>query len=366
MRRARTSTTLALSLSLGLCATGARAQYTPRIAEGHAALEAGDTARARAVFTGALDGGDPSEASLAGYFLAQVADAELDFATALEGYRAFVARDPGSRYAGRATARVEDLAAHAEGGFAPLRALERVRRSTTLSNDLTALRALGREAEGWPAGPTRVEARLLVAEAMAGRLHREREAVALLRAVVRDPASTQDQRDLAAGKLVTARALLGEQSDVEDDLARATIDEGVRADARTLARRARLSQGAKVLLGALALVGAVVLQAAWRRGQMREVMRAWRRPLPLAQIAMLSLGGAALAKMSDGHEGGPVYALGIGALGVYLVASAWGVVGAERASARAFRAACCMVGVLAVSFLVMEALDPMMLDGVSL
>ena len=175
--------------------TAALGQSPTRIEAGRAALEAGDTARARAAFTEAVSQGDPAEAALGEYHLAHMADEALDFPAALAGYRRFVARDPGSRYASRALARIDDLQAHAEGGFAPLAALERVRRSTALSDDPRALEALDRASQGWPAGSVRAEAWMLVAEAYAGRMRRPRPAAEVFLRLAEDEQAPAQLRE---------------------------------------------------------------------------------------------------------------------------------------------------------------------------
>ena len=73
-----------------------------------------------------------------------------------------------------------------------------------------------------------------------------------------------------------------------------------------------------------------------------------------------------LAKLADDHEVSPFAVLGGGALAVYLVAVALNVVGGAGAGARAARATVCALAVLAVSYLAMLGLDPMMLEGIGL
>lgn len=364
MRRALVMVSaMAVVSSLGLCAFG---QNSHALSRARIAIEAGELSTARALLASVSDGGDPEDTAVAGYLLATVADAELDFSQALAGYRAFVARDPGSRYVTRAQARIEDLETHAEGGFAPLRALEAVRRSEVLSNDPVALRALARSAAVWPPGPTRTEARLLVATALAGRLGQRRDALPLLRAVLSDPAATQAQRDLAAAQLVVDGSLSDEPVEVAETLSGAVVDGEVRAEAQRLARRARLSLVAKAIVLGFAMLAVALALVAWRHKRVGELVRAVKRPVPLIQLAMLCGGGAFLAKSADGHEGAPFYVLGAGALGVYLVGTVWAVLGSQRKFASTVRAVVCVLGVLAVSFLAMESLDPMMLDGISL
>ena len=91
----------AVVLALVLFAGGASAQMTARVEEARAALEAGETDRARALFTELARSPNAREAATAAYHLATMADDALDFPAALAGYRDFLQRDPGSRFAAR-------------------------------------------------------------------------------------------------------------------------------------------------------------------------------------------------------------------------------------------------------------------------
>ncbi len=351
----------------GLVAAGAAsAQENPRIEAGRAAMEAGDTSRARASFTEAVNRGDAVEASLGEYYLALMSDEALDLPAALAGYRHFVARDPGSRFAARAMARIDDLEAHSEGRFVPLAALERVRRSPDLSNDAHALEALDAQAGTWPPGNVRAEAWLLVGEAYLGRMQRPRDAARVFLRLARDDGASAAMRELAATRLVAARAVLGESVRAEQELSGARVTDAVRAEAAVLARRVRLGRGATWVLGILGAATAAGIAAVLRRGQLSEVLRRWRRPMPLVQLAVLTVGGAALAKASDDHEVRPFLLLGGGVLAVYLAAVVLNVAGGTTPGARAARAAVCVLAVLSVAFLTMLRCDPMMLEGIGL
>ncbi len=356
----------ALAVALWLTGTTAWAQSPARIEAGRAAVEAGDVARARAAFTAALRQGDAAEAALGEYYLAQMDDEALDFPAALAGYRRFVARDPGSRFASRALARIDDLSAHGEGGFAPLVALERVRRSPALSDDPRVLEALDRDSRAWPDGRVRAEAWMLVGEAYAGRMRRPREAAEVFLRLAGDTGSPAALRELAATRLVEARSALGESTRAESELAGVAVPEEVRAEATLLARRVRLRRSAIAVLALVAAAGLAAMAMAWRRGQVSEVWRRWRRPMPLVQLAVLTVGGGAMAKVADEHDVSPFAVLGGGALAVYLVAVALNVVGGAGGGARAARAVVTAMAVLAVSYLAMLGLDPMMLEGIGL
>lgn len=355
-----------LVLALWLGGASAWAQPAGRIEAGRAAEEAGDRARARASYEAAVRSGDASEAALGEYHLARLDDDALDFASALAGYRRFVARDPGSRYASRALARIDDLSAHAEGGFAPLVALERVRRSTALSDSPAALAELDRGSQAWPAGAVRAEAWMLVGEAYLGRMRRPRDAAGVFLRLAGDEGAPAGLRELAGTRLVEARALLGESARAERELSGVRVTDEVRAQATLLARRARLRRAATTVLALVGASGLAALLLAWRRGQMGEVWRRWKRPMPLVQLAVLTAGGGAMAKLADEHDASPFAVLGGGALAVYLVAVALNVVGGTSGGSRAARAAVTAMAVLAVSYLAMLGLDPMMLEGIGL
>jgi hypothetical protein len=339
------------------------------LAQGREALDRGDLAAARAQFEAASRATEPRVAAQAFFLLGEVSERQLRFPDAVAAYRASLERDPGGRYAARALARIEFLQEHAEGGFAPLVALERVRSDPARASDPAAIAELARAAREFPPGPVRAEARLLVAQAYAGRLDRPREAVPVLRELATDPGASVDMRRLATQLLAQVRERTGEL-----DLAVAELRE-LGADAATLARFERLVRRRtlhKVALGSTALValaGALAVVRALRAGRGRELLRVWLRPLPLAHIAMLSIGGGLLAHTYD--EGGlshlgPFFGLGVGTLAMYLAAAAWSLVGSARAAARAGRAVACAAAMLAVSFLAMHHYDPGMLDGIGL
>ncbi len=350
----------------GLWAAGVHAQTTELTRAGRAAQDAGDLARAGVLYRAAAQSADVREAAEGEYFLGALADDGLDFRTALTAYRASVARDPSSRYAARAVARIDDLNDHAEGNFGPLVALEAVRRNARRANDPRAIATLDREIQDFPPGRVRAEARLLVADAYFGRLDRPRDAAREFLALAGDSAATADLRDLAAERLVQARGKLSEESLAVRELTAIHANPDVLHTARVMARRVVLRHIAQVITAVMAVVGAVSLVRVVLGGKLRRMLNAWLRPLPLAHLAMLTVGGAVLARTYDGHEGTPFYALGSGALGVYFLATAWSLVGSVRPRARVGRALLCCAAVLSVAYLTMELIDPMMLEGINL
>jgi hypothetical protein len=362
----------AVALSVALAgvalASPCFAQLTPRVQAARDAFEAGDHDRAVTELTEVARSENRREAASAVYFLAVIADEDLDFQRALDGYRDFVARDPSSRFAARALARIDDLNSHAEGAFEPLRRLETVRKDPALANDPTAIAALERAADGFPPGLVRAEARMLVGEAYLNRerLNRPRDAVRVFRALAMDSGAPSDTRSLAARRLIDAREVLGEEVAGEQDVQRLAVDTDVKHDAAVLARRSVLRKVSWAVAALTGVAGAFALTQAASKGLWPRIVRAWKRPVPIAQLALLTLGGGALARAYDEHEISPFVSLGAGALAVYLVASALSVVGSASPPQRAARAALCLLAVLAVSFLTMDSFDPMMLEGIYL
>ncbi|MBI5513901.1 MAG: hypothetical protein HY909_09045 [Deltaproteobacteria bacterium] len=328
------------------------------------ALDARELDRARALLGPLTQGPDAREAAEALYLLGAVEDEALAFPAAREAYRASVARDPSSRYAGRALARAEELGAHAEGGFGPLRRLERVRRDPRVANDPGELEGLEREAVAFPPGKVRGEALFLVGEAYLGRLDRPRDALRVFRLLATDPGADGDLRDLAGTRMLDARRTLGEASEAVEDLRAVRGSPELQAEARVLARRVKLHRAALAVLALALFLGTTALTRAARGGRLGAVLRAWARPLPWVHLGLLGLGGGALARAFDEHDPGPFHALGAGSLVLYLLMSGWAVVGARRWAPA--RAAVGALSVLALSYLVMEQLDPRMLEGIHL
>lgn len=374
MKRSRFAV-VAVALSLAVCAG---AVSLPRrafadaedpaltLATARDALDAGNLSRARELLTPLSHLAQPAVVAQAQFFLGDLAEKELCFGDALASYRSSVRVDPGGRYASRSLARIEFLSTRSEGDFAPLVTLERVRSSPQRSSDPRAIDALVRQADSFPAGTARVEARLLAAQAYAGRLNRPADALPVLRALIRDPAASADLRRLALDLLAQTRVRLGQFSIALDEQhAMGGRDETI-AQVRQLARREKLRVGSLALTAFVLLAGLIAALRAIRAHHMRALARAWLRPLPLAHIAMFSIGGAMLAHTYDDHDPTPFLGLGGGALLVYLAATAWSFVGSQRVSARVVRATLCGIAMLAVSFLAMHRFDAGMLEGIGL
>jgi tetratricopeptide (TPR) repeat protein len=144
------------------------------------------------------------------YFRLGVFDEEdREFEDALAAQRECMAVAPYSAWARSARQRVAWMSARSEGGFEPLARLERVRRNPTLGADPDALEALAREADAFPPGRVRAEARMFVGEAWLARPTRLEDAIRLFRQVADDPSSDSTDTVLARRSLVETLFAVG-------------------------------------------------------------------------------------------------------------------------------------------------------------
>jgi hypothetical protein len=325
------------------------------------------------------------------YRLGQADEEAGAFAQALMHDRASVAAAPESAWAQRAADRIEWLSAHAEGGFAPLARLEQVRRSPALASDPAAIDALARDADAFPPGRVRVEARMLVAEAWLGRMsvaaeaarmteaeaapvartpERVSDALALLRAVSDDPEADPLTARLAEREIVDA---LVAQDRLEGASAEATshanrLDPRFVKQTRTLVRRRAMRHAALFELGVFAAIARAALLRAWFRGALGESGTALRRVAPVAVAFALYLGatGGILASAYETGNAMPFVLFGMSILPLVFIARAWGAVGSGRAAARTGRALLCAVSVFAAAFLLLDVVNPTYLEGFGL
>jgi hypothetical protein len=281
--------------------------------------------------------------------------AELRFADALAAYREVLAVDPSAPFASVSRARERDLLAHAEGGFAPLARLEAVRRAPAALADRSAIDALARDAAGFPPGPVRGEARLVVGEALR-RMNDARAAEGALRLAVSDDAADPLTKSLALSDLV---AVLRERGDLKTALAE--LDEHpallptLRADIARLVRRERIREAAFAVLGAIVLAAIVALARRLRRlPDPRALAGELVRPLPIAAALYLGGVGAAIAALRGDGDPRPFLVLGAGIAAVVLAARALALGGSDRPAPRILRGVACFAAVLAVAFLAVE------------
>jgi hypothetical protein len=312
---------------------------------------------------------DPGEAERL-YELGQADEDAGAFVQALAHDRASLAAAPGSVWAERAAARIAWLDAHSEGGFAPLARLEHVRKNPSLASDPDAVDALAHEAESFPPGQVRVEARMFVAEAWLGRLRRPADALPVLRAVSADPEADPSSSRLAEREIVDT---LVSQGRLDEASAEATshanrLDPLFVKQTRALLRRRALRAAAILELCGFGGLAAIALVRAFRRGALGEVRTAIRSLAPVAAafaVYLAAAGGLLASKYESGHAA-PFVHLALAVLPLLLLARAWGSVGSSRRAARAARAALCAISVFAAAFVLLDAESPTYLEGFGL
>jgi hypothetical protein len=294
----------------------------------------------------------------------------LDFARALEDDRACIAAAPGSEWSARAATRIEWLRARSEGGFAPLARLERVRRDPIAAADPAAIQALQQDAESFPAGLVRTEARMVVAEAWLGRLGRPDDAIAELREIADDPSSDRLTARLAEREVVEALVTRGlvDAAAAEANARPGLLDvRFVHATSRLVVRRA-LRRASFGLILAFAALTATALVRSGRRGRLGGVSSELGRfaSPAVALASFVALGGGLLASLYESGSAAPFVLFGILLLPLLLTARAWNAAGSTLLGARLSRALVSSSAVLAVAFLVLDAIDPSYLAGFGL
>ncbi len=291
------------------------------------------------------------------------------FAEALAAYREAVAADPSARFVLTARARAADLAAHAEGDFAPLARLSIVRRDPAKSSDRAEIEALARDVAAFPPGRVRGEAELVIADAWWHRLGEPRRAVAPLEAAVADETGDRLTRSLALGELARLHQELGDLDAALDAVERfPDLAPAARDEVRKLVRRGRVRTTAIALLAALGVVGLTsIVRAAPRVGGLGELPRALLPPFTVAFSLYLGGAAAVLVRLRGDGDPRPFVWLGLGVLAAFVVARAWRLGwGAGGPSARAARGLICAAGVIALAFLAVERTDASYLEGLGL
>lgn len=319
-----------------------------------------------------LPAGDPRTRAEEVFQAAEKADEAFDFARALALYDETRAIDPGSPRSPRAEARAAMLRTHAEGGYAPLVELERVRRDPALASDVRVIDELVAHAEAFPAGPVQVEAWTVGAEGYAHRFGRPADAARLYRRVMTaeraDPIVAQKAaRDLAALQIAS-----GDLAGAEETVRSA----GPRADGKLLRDVARAVWRRRVHLASIATLVFVIAVAvtailrASRRSEdaRRSITGALRTSsrMTLVVAAYVAISGAFLASRYETGTSAPFLALGAALVPLLLLARAWGAAASAGPAARAGRALGCAASVLAAAFLVLESIDASFLDGMGL
>jgi hypothetical protein len=366
LRTRRAVRLLPALLALVACLASPRWGRTADLDDGLAALARTppDRAAARAAFERAAASSDARTSADALYHLGMLDEEELAFAAARARYRASLDRDPSGRWAGRARAREDDLAAHAEGDFAPLARLERTRRSG--ATDPAELEALLAEAAKFPDGPTRAEARMLVADAYRTRLRRPADALGPLEDVARDRYADPALRRLAARDLSEALLARGER-DRALAIAHATGDRALAARVLRLARRRAIIALSTAIVLATIVAAVLALGLAARRGEAARVRTALGATWPAAVgLGLLVGAGGALAAAYETGHATPFLLLGAALVPVVLLARAWGAVGAPGAVARALRGVLFALAVVAAALLVLARVNVAYLESFGL
>jgi hypothetical protein len=257
-----------------------------------------------------------------------------------------------------------------DAALAPLDRLERVRRDPKASSDPAVIEALARDADTFSAGTVRAEARMLVAEAWLGRMHRREDAIAELRKVSDDPEAEPITARLAERELVDALVKSGrlDEASAETQAHASRLDRGFVARMQRLVRRRTWTRVALLDLATLILLPIVAILRARHRRTFAEVIGSTARLAPLAVgvTAYVAGIGGALASQYETGNAAPFVALGIAVLPLVLVARAWSSAGSTRPSARAGRALWCATSVFAAAFLVLDVAYPTYLEGFGL
>jgi hypothetical protein len=339
----------------------------------NAALEADppDRKAALELLHQAISAGDDAEAVSEAHFLLGRLEEDADtYEAALAEDRAAAAAAPDTRWALRASERAGWLQARSEGGFEPLRRLEGVRRDPRRASDPQAVSALAEDAEHFPPGLVRVEARMFVAEAYLGRMRRTEDAIVELRTVARDPQADPLTVRLAERELVDALAAEGrvDEAAAEARAHAASLDPGFAAGIARLSRRRVVRVVAYGVLGSFAALVLFALVRARQRKSLGIVWNALRRfaPISAAFMAFVALAGGAIASSYERGNAGPFLWLGLVGWPLVMLSRAWSAVGSRKRGLLALRLALSSASILAAAFALLDGLTPGYLEGFGL
>lgn len=308
--------------------------------------------------------GSPQTAAEAYYFLADADERDLHFALALEHYEACLAHLPSNRYAQRADARASYLRTHSEGDFMPLTRLEQIRRDPKVTGDAAAMERLARDAEAFPKGAVRNEARMVVAEAYFSRLGRPDDAHAPLAAILAEDDGDPLLRQQAAQRLVDLDLPAGRFAEAKSAATRVAKERpALLARVRRLERRHWVHFAA---IGAVAVFALLAVAGILRgRKHLGGEVRAFL-PWALAFAAYTGAMGAMLASSYEQGNALPFVAFAVSLVPLALLSRGWGASGASTPTARAGRATMSVVAVLAAAFLLLERIDARYLESFGL
>jgi hypothetical protein len=313
---------------------------------------------------------DPIAAAEGRFHAGETNEEHGAYPEALTEYRAAMDAGPGSRWAVRASDRIEWIRSRSEGDFAPLRRLQQVRHDPDLANDPGAVDALARDAEGFPPGLVRMEARMLVAEAWLGRMRRPADAIHELVLVRDDPRTDPLTSRVAERQLVDA--YVGEGR-IDEAIAEATkyssrLDPKFVRQVKRLVLRRAVQRFAAIVLAAFGVFSVVALVRAGRQRALGQAWSALRElaPAAIGFVAFVAVAGGVLASEYESGNATPFFLLGAAVLPLVLVARAWGAVGSQTRAARLGRALLCAATVLAAAFVLLDKAYPEYLVGFGL
>ncbi len=193
----------------------------------------------------------------------------------MTNYNACVARMPKSPWARNARRRLLWLSQHSEGNFVPLAHLRRIERDPALAGDPTAIENLAREADEFPAGTVRGEARILVAKNWLKQKDRSKDAVDELRKVLDDRSAERWTAVFAERDLVDLRLAEGHLDEAASEVQRYPLDPRLTADVQRLIHKRRLRRGATLAIAVVAgLALVLILRKDRRRRALTDVSRA--------------------------------------------------------------------------------------------
>jgi hypothetical protein len=299
---------------------------------------------------------DARRAALALYELAELDDHDYRFASALARYDASIARDPSHRFALRARTHGDTLRSHSEGDFAPYSELEHIRRDPVASRDPVALLKLAADADAFPPGLVRVEARMLVGDALVSQGDTAR-GLPLLDLVDRDPKADTILHHQAAHELVDSYLLQNDPDAAMQVATRRNEDPTLAKTVTHWIRRRQLRKVSIAVLALFALASTIAIARGAANGKSGAVGRSLKRfaPLALAFAAWIGLFGGVLAASFEKGNESPFLVLAAGAVPVFFIARAWGASGGDSRAERIARAALAAASIAAIAFVVLSS-----------
>ena len=299
---------------------------------------------------------DARQAALALFELAEMDDHDYRFASALARYEASIARDPSHRYAIRARSHADTLRAHSEGDFEPYAELEHIRRDRIAARDPVALAKLAQDADAFPPGLVRVEARMLAGDAFLSQGDTAR-GLSLLDLVDQDPKTDPILHHQAAHELVDTYLARNNPDAAMQVATRPNEDPTLAKTVTKWNRRRQLRSASMAVLALFALSSMLAIGRSAARGDGPEVAQNVKRfaPLAIAFAAWIALFGGLLAASFERGNESPFLALGLASVPIFFIARAWGASGGVSRSAKIGRAARAAASIAAVAFVVLSS-----------